>query len=112
MDHQSKKKNQVSISSGRGGGGIAGLLVFGGALAVSGLIAVASFASNKNKAERPKTPVGEPEPQESDDTTEGLPSLLQDSTTNDENAWYTQIFILSLPPFQESLSISFACVDT
>lgn len=100
MDHQRKNKNPVSISisSARGSGGIAGLLVFGGALAVTGLIAVASFASNKkknhnhnNKANTPKSPVVEPEPQESDDTI---------STTNDENARYSQYDSLSLSLLQ------------
>lgn len=38
-----------SLSIG-GEGGIAGLIVFGGALAIAGFMAVASFASNKNKA--------------------------------------------------------------
>lgn len=90
-----RKKNQGSVSIERGGGGgIAGLLVLGGALAVTGLIAVASFASKRNKGKgrhhQDKSPLSGTLPQESDDTSQGLPSL-QDSTANDDidNTRYT-----------------------
>lgn len=61
---------------------IAGLLVFGGALAVTGVIAIASFVTSRSKA---KAPPHEPQQSESDH-----PSL-QHSPTNRDNAWYTQI---------------------
>ncbi|XP_054801141.1 uncharacterized protein LOC129305193 [Prosopis cineraria] len=77
-----KTKNQVTFSAGRGGGGIAGLLVFGGALAVTGLIAVASFVNQRNKARPPPH-----EPQQSDGTPRGIPCLLH-SAANHDNARY------------------------
>ncbi|KAI9080227.1 hypothetical protein K1719_037621 [Acacia pycnantha] len=58
---------------------IAGLLVFGGALAVTGLIAIASFVTKRSKA---KAPPHEPQQSESDH-----PSL-QLSSTNHDNACY------------------------
>ncbi|KAJ1402386.1 putative transmembrane protein [Sesbania bispinosa] len=94
------KKNRHLISGG-GGNGVAGLVVFGGALAVAGFIAVASFATNKNK--KTKAPLTKPIPQpqqlsldndckSQDDheieTTQGLRFLLPHSATptNEEDA--------------------------
>ncbi|XP_029130006.1 uncharacterized protein LOC114916758 [Cajanus cajan] len=77
---QGKRKIHPFISIGSEGG-IAGLLVFGGALAFAGFMAVASFASNKRK---PKD--HQPKPQQllledhHIDTTQTLTSLIQDST--------------------------------
>ncbi|KAK4273241.1 hypothetical protein QN277_021681 [Acacia crassicarpa] len=59
---------------------IAGLLVFGGALAVTGVIAIASFATKRSKA---KPPPHEPQQSECDH-----PSV-QHSSTNHDNACYT-----------------------
>lgn len=87
-----------SLSIG-GEGGIAGLLVFGGALAIAGFMAVTSFATNKNKAKG--THHHQPKPQQllldddscksedSHETTKSLASLLQHSTPQDGDVtWY------------------------
>lgn len=85
-------------------GGVAGLLVFGGALAIAGFMAVASFASNKDKAKGKGTYDHQPKPQQllleddgfkSEDhheTTQSLDSLVQDSTTQDgDTTWYVHL---------------------
>ncbi|KAI4301446.1 hypothetical protein L6164_034724 [Bauhinia variegata] len=99
MEEQRKNKShRINISTG-GGSGIAGLLVLGGALAITGLMAVAVFATNMNKNKKKGSQV----PQESDHVgskTEdeeseaiqgkGLRSLLhEDSTTAEANACCT-----------------------
>lgn len=57
-----ERKRQLVISSSvSNGNGIAGLLVFGGALVVAGFIALSSFATNRNKA-KGKSDLTEPEP--------------------------------------------------
>ncbi|KAJ1412595.1 hypothetical protein SESBI_20324 [Sesbania bispinosa] len=89
--HGKKKIHPFSTTLSIGGeGGITGLLVFGGALAIAGFMAVASFARNKNKAKGAHH--HQPKPQQlllNDDgcksednheTTQTLTSLLQHST--------------------------------
>ncbi|CAJ1876723.1 unnamed protein product [Sphenostylis stenocarpa] len=76
-----------------GEGGIAGLFVFGGALAIAGFMAAASFASNKQEAKGTHDQQTKPKPQqlllaehecksEEDhhDTTQSLTSLIQNSS--------------------------------
>lgn len=98
-----KKKMHPLISSLSigGDGGIAGLFVFGGALALAGFMAVGSFASKKHKAKGTHDdhqPKPKPKPQqllleehgcktdheEDRDTTQSLTSLIQ----HGDAAWY------------------------
>jgi len=86
-----------------GEGGIAGLFVFGGALAIAGFMAVASFASNKQKAKgthdqqtkakhKPQQLLlDEHECKSEDDheTTQSLASLIKNSSIqNGDATWY------------------------
>ena len=96
MNNNGRKRTHISIIGVGGGGGIGGLLVLGGALALIGLIAVTSFATKKNKAKNCGLKKSESESQEKldhndskneDDTIQGLGSVLQNSTTNDEIEW-------------------------
>lgn len=106
---RARKKNRQLISGSRasdgvGGGGneIAGLLMFGGALAAAAFVAVVSFAFNKNKTKdaaihpKPKPrhqqqlslENSEEDDHEIETIQEGLGALLQPSTTptNDGDA--------------------------
>ena len=93
MNNNGRKRTQISINGG--GGGIGGLIVLGGALAVTGLIAVASFATKKNKAKNRgfKKPEFSQEKldhngsKNEDETGQGLSFVLQNSTPNDETEW-------------------------
>lgn len=101
-NNQARKKIHPlirSLSIG-GEGGIVGLVVFGGALAIAGFMEVASFASNKNKAKDThddhQPPKPKPKPQqllleehickseEDHDTTQSLTSLIQ----HGDSTWY------------------------
>ncbi|WVZ06303.1 hypothetical protein V8G54_019649 [Vigna mungo] len=81
-----------------GEGGIAGLFVFGGALAIAGFMAVASFASNKQKAKATHDQQTKPKPQQllldehecksedDHDTTPSLTSLVKNSSIGNGDA--------------------------
>ncbi|KAG4394016.1 hypothetical protein AAZX31_03G196300 [Glycine max] len=120
-NNQARKKIHPlirSLSIG-GEGGIAGLVVFGGALAIAGFMAVASFASNKNKAKDThddhQPPKPKPKPQqllleehickseEDHDTTQSLTSLIQhgDSTC----CWASNMSKTQVSDSSESLSV-------
>ncbi|RDX63630.1 hypothetical protein CR513_57917, partial [Mucuna pruriens] len=103
-NRQGKKKSHLPLSSISisGEGGIAGLFVFGGALAIAGFMAVASFASNKDKAKETHDHQPKPKPQqllldehgckieEDQDTNKTLTSLIQHSKIQHEEdaTWY------------------------
>ncbi|KAK7344415.1 hypothetical protein VNO77_13982 [Canavalia gladiata] len=84
MENKRGRNNSGSVITGaRGGNGIAGLLLLGGAFAIAGFMAVTSFATHKNK---PKGALPQPNPkpklqQLSLETNQGLHSLLQQSAT-------------------------------
>ncbi|KAK7379012.1 hypothetical protein VNO80_04463 [Phaseolus coccineus] len=83
-----------------GEGGIAGLFVFGGALAIAGFMAVASFASNKQEAKGTHDQQTKPKPkpqqllldehecksEEDHDTTQSLTSLIKNSSIQNGDA--------------------------
>ncbi|QCD98253.1 hypothetical protein DEO72_LG6g2971 [Vigna unguiculata] len=80
-----------------GEGGIAGLLVFGGALAIAGFMAVASFANNKQKAKATRDQQTKPQQQllldeheckneDDHDTTQSLTSLVNNSSIENGDA--------------------------
>ncbi|BAT86282.1 hypothetical protein LR48_Vigan03g281900 [Vigna angularis] len=81
-----------------GEGGIAGLFVFGGALAIAGFMAVASFASNKQKAKATHDQQTKSKPQQllldehecktedDHDTTRSLTSLVKNSSIGNGDA--------------------------
>ncbi|KAL2345447.1 hypothetical protein Fmac_006732 [Flemingia macrophylla] len=76
MENKRQGKHPLISSLSIGGeGGITGLLVFGGALAFAGFMAVASFASNKQKA-KDHHPKPKPKPQQDHDI-DTLTSLIQ-----------------------------------
>ncbi|KAK7337485.1 hypothetical protein VNO77_18061 [Canavalia gladiata] len=96
--HGRKKIHPLGSLSIGGEGGITGLLVFGGALAVAGFMAVASFASNKRKAKGIHDHQPKPIPQqllldengcktqEDHQTNQNLTSLLQHPNIQHEDA--------------------------
>ncbi|KAJ7973002.1 putative Transmembrane protein [Quillaja saponaria] len=97
-----KKKTQITLSVGGGGGGIGGLIVLGGALAITSVIAVAAFASKRNRKkgenEKPKLLNVVPEEMDKlgcqieDEASLGLSSklnLVQDSKAIDQNSCCT-----------------------
>ncbi|XP_027349402.1 histone-lysine N-methyltransferase SETD1B-like [Abrus precatorius] len=93
-----KKIHPLSSLSIGGEGGIVGLLVFGGALAIAGFMAVASFASKKRKGKGTHDHQPKPKQQhilldqngckseEDHEITQTLTSLLQHSTIHHEDA--------------------------
>lgn len=100
--HRKKKIIPFSNLTIGGEGGITGLFMFGGALAFAGFMAVASFASKKNKAKRihhqqPKPKqflFDEDRCKSSEDNHETIQSLssLQHSTNQVEDVtWYNDI---------------------
>ncbi|TKY61755.1 gar2 protein [Spatholobus suberectus] len=121
-NRQGKKKIHPLISLSIGGeGGIAGLFVFGGALAIAGFMAVASFASNKHKAKgtHDHQPKPKPKPQqvlldehgckseEDHDTTQSLTSFIQHSTIQHGDAtccWTSNMSINQVSSSSELLS--------
>lgn len=102
-----------------GEGGIAGLFVFGGALAIAGFMAVASFASNKQKAKATHDQQTKPKPQQllldehecksedDHDTTQSLTSLVKNSSIGNRDAtWYaTSTYTIYLLGARTSLLI-------
>ena len=105
---QGKKRTNPlsSIISVGTEGGVAGILVFGGALAVAGYMAVASIASIKNKAKGKAAHDHQPRPNKpqqllldecgckSEEDHKCFSSFLQHSTTQDvDAAWYIYAII-------------------